>query len=205
MPRSFRGTGLVVLAALVVLTPAAMTLPAAAAEPAAPAEPAASTVGVQGWGRMGYPVPGNDIQVFVDAHGRYAKDRVNRPATSWGTFRIQHRWTEPGKGPQFNWGDFTVDCVTVGGPVATVTGTLVDAGPVWKPFLHWGEDHKQPIRMGVSFYVAEKGKNGGGPSRIGLSGATQEDEPLLTPCMAPAPDAAVIAGGYRIHDNRLLK
>ncbi|MFI9720424.1 hypothetical protein ACIHFE_12300 [Streptomyces sp. NPDC052396] len=81
--------------------------------------------------------------------------------------------------------------------MATVTGTITDAGPYWKDFLHWKDG--KPIRMGVSFYVA--GKHAG-PSRIGLSGATAKDEPPLTKCMGVAPDSKVVKGGYRIQDNR---
>ncbi|MET9343911.1 hypothetical protein [Nonomuraea sp. NPDC003804] len=54
------------------------------------------------------------------------------------------------------------------------------------------------MRMGVSFYVAPKGA---GPSMIGLAGATAEGEPLLTRCMAPAPDSPVIKGGYTLEEK----
>ncbi|MBT2382036.1 hypothetical protein [Streptomyces sp. ISL-11] len=69
-----------------------------------------------------------------------------------------------------------------------MTGTLVRATP-GGPWQKLAERH---ARMGVSFYVAGKD---GGPSRIGLSGM-KEDAPPLTKCMAPAPDAKVMAGGY---------
>ncbi|MEV5507767.1 hypothetical protein [Streptomyces orinoci] len=191
---SVRSGGLLALLAATLLvggTPAATAAPAA--KPVA--KPVAA--GIKGWARMAWPEAGNDIQVTVNAQALFDRDQPFNPASSRGTFRISHRYTGP-KGPAwFNWGDFKVDCVRVGGPVATVTGTLTDAGPFWKKFLHW--QGGKPIRMGVSFYVAGKHS---GPSRIGLSGATGKDEPPLTKCMAPAPDSAVVKGGYRIRDDR---
>jgi hypothetical protein len=116
------------------------------------------------------------------------------PTWSWGTFRIYHGIKEPGKPHWANWGDFKVDCLTTGSPTATVTGMLVRATPGGP----WEDLVKRHVRMGVSFYVAGKGA---GPSRIGLSGATPNGEPLLTKCMAPAANAPVIRGGYTLKDK----
>ncbi|WP_328876153.1 hypothetical protein OHT76_42115 [Streptomyces sp. NBC_00287] len=73
-----------------------------------------------------------------------------------------------------------------GGPTATVTGRLVRTSPghPWLTVLD------PPTRVGVSFFVPEKGE-----ARIGLSGATEKGEPLLSRCMAPAADARVVDGG----------
>jgi hypothetical protein len=142
---------------------------------------------------MDWPVPGNNIQITVDAHGTFTSSSPYFPTQSGGTFRIYHRIDQPnGKPPLVNWGDFEVDCLTTGGPTVTVTvtGILVRATPRGP----WQELLDRHARMGVSFYVA--GKHGG-PSRIGLSGATPAGEPL-TKCMAPAANEQVIEGGYTL-------
>ncbi|AKN72763.1 hypothetical protein QR97_26025 [Streptomyces sp. PBH53] len=155
------------------------------------------TSSLKGWGRMDYPDAGHDIQVTVDAHATFKGVGWTKPDRAWGTFRIYHRIpAADGEPEQVNWGDFTVDCLTSGGPTATVTGRIVRTGGnagAWDDYL------KRHIRMGVSFYVAE-GK-GNGPSRIGLSGGTEEDEPLLSRCMAPAADSEVVKGGYDLTDK----
>ncbi|MEV4442017.1 hypothetical protein AB0K09_24015 [Streptomyces sp. NPDC049577] len=152
---------------------------------------------LRGWGRMDYPVAGDDIQVTVDAHATFGGLGRARPDKSWGTFRIYHRMAAANGEPEkVNWGDFEVDCLTSGGPTATVTGRIVRTGGnagAWDDYL------KRHIRMGISFYVGA-GK-GGGPGRIGLSGGTAEGEPLLSACMAPAADSKVTKGGYDLTDK----
>ncbi|MFE5870699.1 hypothetical protein ACFQ6V_18910 [Streptomyces roseifaciens] len=177
----------------------ALTLPAGAAVATTPSPdpgPKRTTSSVQGEARMGYPVDGHDIRVSVDARSTFAQG--NKPLQSGGTFRIFHKVEHPGGEPEVYWGDFKVDCLTTGGPTATVTGTLERTSPghPWRTQL---EPH---VRMGVSFYVPE-GK-GGGPARIGLSGASlkKEKQPPLTPCMAPAADSPVVAGGYVLKDRK---
>ncbi|CUW32827.1 hypothetical protein [Streptomyces reticuli] len=155
------------------------------------------TSSLKGWGRMDYPDAGHDIQVTVDAHATFKGVGWAKPDRAWGTFRIYHRIPAAnGEPEQINWGDFRVDCLTSGGPTATVTGRIVRTGGnagAWDDYL------KRHIRMGISFYVAE-GK-GSGPSRIGLSGGTEEHEPLLSRCMAPAADSKVVKGGYHLTDK----
>ncbi|RCH66589.1 hypothetical protein DT019_20765 [Streptomyces sp. SDr-06] len=141
---------------------------------------------LKGDGRMDYPVPDQEVRVSVDAHSAYTAGGM--PQRSWGTFRISH--AQDGK---LYWGEFTVDCLTTGGPTATVTGRLVRTSP-GHPWLTMLEPH---TRMGVSFYVPKKGE-----ARIGLSGATKKGEPLLTQCMAPAADAKIVNGGYSLRDRR---
>ncbi|MEU1820568.1 hypothetical protein ABZ543_36125 [Streptomyces roseifaciens] len=178
----------------------ALTLPAGAAVATTPApDPGpkrTTSSSIQGEARMGYPVDGHDIRVSVDARSTFAQG--NKPLQSGGTFRIFHKVEHPGGEPEVYWGDFKVDCLTTGGPTATVTGTLERTSPghPWRTHL---EPH---VRMGVSFYVPE-GK-GGGPARIGLSGASlkKEKKPPLTPCMAPAADSPVVAGGYTLKDRK---
>ncbi|MFD4946170.1 hypothetical protein ACFWNT_27420 [Streptomyces sp. NPDC058409] len=178
---------------------AASTAPASEPEKTARASAPSGTLisSLKGWGRMDYPDAGQDIQVTVDAHATFEGAGWTRPDKAWGTFRIYHRMPAANGEPELvNWGDFKVDCLTSGGPTATVTGRLVRTGGnvgAWDDYL------KRHVRMGISFYVAE-GK-GSGPSRIGLSGGTEDGEPLLSKCMAPAADAEVIKGGYDLTDR----
>ncbi|MEV4472433.1 hypothetical protein ACFFR3_08665 [Nonomuraea salmonea] len=177
---------------------AALALTATLTTGLAPAASAAqdgtiTTASIKGWARMHFPAPGNDVQVTVDAHGEYTERSPVFPTRAWGTFRIYHAVEEPGKPRMVNWGELQVDCLTTGGPVATVTGILVKAAPGGP----WEDMVARKVRLGVSFYVTAKGTG-----RIGLSGATAPGEPLLTKCMAPAPDAPVIKGGYVLKDKR---
>ncbi|MEV6039940.1 hypothetical protein AB0L65_53135 [Nonomuraea sp. NPDC052116] len=183
----YRAAGVLALAAVA----AAASLSPAAAD-------TVSAASIKGSARMYFPAPGNDIRITVDAHGEYTANSPAFPTRAWGTFRIYHAVEEPGKPRQVNWGELEVDCLTTGGPTATVTGTLVRATPGGP----WEDLVKRKVRMGVSFYVAGKGK---GPSRIGLSGATAPGESPLTKCMAPAPDAPVIRGGYVLKDKSPLR
>ncbi|MEU7135546.1 hypothetical protein [Streptomyces sp. NPDC046261] len=188
-------------AALIALA-TALTVPAGAAvadatPPPPPRAERTTHSSLQGTARMDYPVAEEDVRVSVDAHSTF--DQGNKPLTSRGTFRISHKQAGPDGKVRDYWGEFKVDCLTTGGPTATVTGTLERTSPG-----HPWRTHLDPnVRMGVSFYVPEPGK-GGGPARIGLSGAAlkAEKKPPLTPCMAPAADSAVIAGGYTLKDRR---
>jgi hypothetical protein len=134
---------------------------------------------------MDYPVADQEVRVSVDARSTYAVGSI--PQRSWGTFRISHA-----QDGTLYWGEFKVDCLTTGGPTATVTGRLVRTSP-GHPWLTTLDPH---TRMGVSFFVPEQGE-----ARIGLSGATKKGEPLLTKCMAPAADARIIDGGYTLRDR----
>ncbi|WP_418957586.1 hypothetical protein [Streptomyces tritici] len=176
-------------AAVVLALIAAVAAPVAVAAPA-PAEPPAPArtthSSLAGEARMAYPVADEEVRVRVDAHARFGP--ASLPTRSWGTFRISHEVDGT-----VHWGEFAVDCLTTGGPTATVTGRLVRTSPghVWREVLD------PDVRMGVSFHVPGKG----GEARIGLSGATPKGEPQLTRCMAPAADARVVEGGYRLKDR----
>ncbi|GAA1648017.1 hypothetical protein GCM10009733_051410 [Nonomuraea maheshkhaliensis] len=168
--------------------------PEASAVPS-PTTSAAKTAHLKGRATMYFPAPDNDIEITADAHAAFDPSGAWRPTRSWGTFRISHRYKMPDGTWFTNWGDFAVDCLTTGGPTATVTGRLtkVTPGGPWEELL------KDRTRMGLSFYVAGKGR---GPSRIGLSGAPLPGEGQLSACMAPAADAPVIKGGYTLLDKR---
>ncbi|MCP9952932.1 hypothetical protein [Actinomadura madurae] len=166
----------------------------------APAPASQSSVGVktshlEGRARMYFPAPDNDIHVTVNAHAAFDPSGASKPTRSWGTFRISHRFKMPDGTWFTNWGDLTVDCLTTGGPTATVTGTLTRTTPGGP----WEEMLKKHERMGVSFYVAGEGA---GPSRIGLSGGPGPGDGPLRKCMAPAADAPVLDGGYTLIDKK---
>ncbi|MFI9200363.1 hypothetical protein [Streptomyces sp. NPDC053048] len=194
------------LAAAAAVTATVGVAPAVSADPArdtpaavtatVPAT-ATTTASIKGSARMAFPAPGHDIRITVDARSTFPSAGHTLPSESSGTFRIYHK-VDPlnGERPKVYWGDFKVDCMTSGGPNATVTGTLVRTSPDHP----WQKELDPNVRMGVSFYVAGKG---GEPSRIGLSGARKGEQ--LTKCMAPAPDAAVIAGGYDLKAKGPLK
>ncbi|MFC8093072.1 hypothetical protein [Streptomyces sp. NPDC057301] len=78
---------------------------------------------------MDYSDAGHDIQVTVDAHATFKGIGWTKPDKAWGSFRIYHRMPAAhGEPEKVNWGDFKVDCLTSGGPTATVTGRLVRTG-----------------------------------------------------------------------------
>ncbi|MFJ8076855.1 hypothetical protein ACIQ7Q_23665 [Streptomyces sp. NPDC096176] len=164
-------------------TPAAIAVLAHGAAHGAPAVTSASAL--KGQARLGYEVAGEEVRVTVDARSTF--DLGSIPTRSWGSFRISHVID----GRDY-WGDFEVDCLTTGGPTATVTGRLVRTSPV-----HPWQTHLDPhTRMGLSFHVPRNGE-----ARVGLSGATAKGAPLLTRCMAPAADMAVVDGGYILRDR----
>lgn len=171
-------------AALLALV-AAVTAPVAVAAPTSPSPETVAVSSLKGDGRMDYPVANQEVRVSVNARSTYTVGSI--PQRSWGTFRISH--AQDGK---LYWGEFKVDCLTTGGPTATVTGRLVRTSPD-HPWLTTLDPH---TRMGVSFLVPEKGE-----ARIGLSGATKKGEPLLTRCMAPSADAKIVDGGYTLNDR----
>ncbi|MFD8994458.1 hypothetical protein [Streptomyces abikoensis] len=77
---------------------------------------------------MDHPVPGDDIRVTVDARAFHGVGHL--PVRSEGTFRVSHHTDAMnGKPASDHWGEFAVDCLTTGGPVATVTGRLVRTDP----------------------------------------------------------------------------
>ncbi|QCX76649.1 hypothetical protein C9F11_14900 [Streptomyces sp. YIM 121038] len=196
---ALRATALAALATAVAV-PAALAGPSGAEPRPATAKPPVVTSVLKGEGRMDYPVRSEDVRIKVDAEAVFPADRPFRPSRTTGTFRIQHSYpARDGKPARTLWGDFKVDCLTTGGPTATVTGILVRTSPghPWRTALD------RHTRMGVSFYVpGGDGKNAArDTARIGLSGATAKGRPRLTRCMAPAADAAVVDGGYALKDR----
>lgn len=107
-PTPRRAAPLVLAVALAVTATTAATA-AAAPAPSFPG-PGPGLAGVQGWARMAYGDPRDDVRILVDAHGLFAGRADGRDpavaARSWGTFRIQHYMGGPpdGERPAFNWG-----------------------------------------------------------------------------------------------------
>ncbi|WP_137988777.1 hypothetical protein [Streptomyces vilmorinianum] len=194
LKNSLRAAAVLALVAAIA-APVAVAAPAPAELAPAPAPARASLhSSLKGEARMEYPVPDEEVRFSVDAHSTHGPGST--PTRSWGTFRLSHSYpAKDGAPAKVHWGEFKVDCLTTGGPTATVTGTLVRADPD-HPWLDVLEPN---FRMGVSFLVPPKGQ---GPARIGLSGGTWKDEPLLTKCMAPAADARVVDGGFTLRDRR---
>ncbi|GGY11006.1 hypothetical protein GCM10010324_67320 [Streptomyces hiroshimensis] len=117
---------------------------------------------LQGKARMGYPVDSQDIRrISVDAHSTFAQG--DKPLQPWGTFRIYHKVEHTGGEPEVYWGDFKVDCLTTGGPTATVTGTLERTSPghPWQTKL---EPH---VRMGAPRLAVLRDTSPRAPGRLG--------------------------------------
>ncbi|WP_018351890.1 hypothetical protein [Longispora albida] len=171
-----------VMAALTAACVGSMATTTASAGPGPGGQPL--TASVQGQARLAYEVAEDDVRFTVDARATYAPGSPI-PATVTGTARIYHR-----HGDLTVWADIAVDCVTAGGPTATVTGIVVDAAPAVQD---WKE---RQIRLGFSVYDA--GKDKAGRDRAGFSGPTAPGEPLLQKCMAPAAHFGVREGGYTV-------
>ncbi|MER7468701.1 hypothetical protein [Streptomyces sp. NPDC097981] len=182
--------------AAVLALAAALTGTAATASAVTPPPAAETTARIKGSAHLDYPTAGEDIQVTVDARATYTKDGPWLPVKSEGTLRLSHTMPQPDGGSRTYWADMEVDCMTKGGPNATVTGRIVAAsnnpqggGFPPDPFQDMLKDH---VRLGMSFYVPGKG---GGPARVGLSGAADK---TLSRCMAPAPYDKVVKGGFTL-------
>lgn len=165
--------------ALVVATAAAMTtgstiLTAAAKD----TETSNSNVTVRGKARLYFPAPDDVIKFTVNAHAENADDGA--PGRAWGTARMSHR-----RGPLNSWGKIAVDCVVTGGPVATITGIVIDASP----------DNQDSLGTRIGFSVYDDSE---GHDRVGYTGPRQPDDPPLRKCVATAPTFAVVDGGYTV-------
>lgn len=120
-------------AAAVLALVAAVAAPVAVAAPAPadpPPAPRTTHSSLKGDARMGYAVADEEVRVSVNAHAEFGP--ASLPTRSWGTFRISHEIDGT-----VHWGEFAVDCLTTGGPTATVTGRLIRTSPghIWRTTL----------------------------------------------------------------------
>ncbi|WP_188301769.1 hypothetical protein [Streptomyces sp. CBMA156] len=163
-----------------------------------PARPA----GVSGSARISYAFsPDDEIRFTVDAQAApYTRPYPGTnaagglPTDARGTVRYSHRVAATGQVYQ---AVAEVDCLSTGGPVATLTAVVStsDTGNA-------GE------RIGLSIHQGSGGEGG----RLGFSwGVANLDvgadgkpyQPVVGTCMAPAPFAPVIRGGFTVHHTEL--
>ncbi|MFJ6382472.1 hypothetical protein ACIQI7_21020 [Kitasatospora sp. NPDC092039] len=163
-----------------------------------PARPAS----VSGSARISYAFsPDDEIWFTVDAQaapythplpGTNAPDGL--PTDARGTVRYSHRVAATG---EVHSAEAEVDCLSTGGPVATLTAVI--------PASNTGNAKE---RIGLSVHQGS-GREGG---RLGFSwGVANLDvgedgkpyQPVVGTCMAPAPFAPVIRGGFAVHHTEL--
>lgn len=87
-----------------------------------------------------------------------------------------------------SWAEIAVDCVVTGGPVATITGVVVDASP--------DNQDLRETRIGFSVYDGH-----GNRDRVGFTGPPQPGDPPLWKCVAIAPTFTVLKGGYTVEST----
>ncbi|MEU9073890.1 hypothetical protein [Kitasatospora sp. NPDC048538] len=212
--------GALVLAALagVALASAAPSGASSAAPSTAPSAQegvrAARPAGVTGTARIRYAfVPDDEIWFTVDARAEpythlFPGTRLEKglPTDARGAVHFSHRSAETGRTYT---ADAEVDCLATGGPVATLTAVVTrsDTGEVGQ-------------RIGLSIYQGRDGGrvdgSGGGAgrdgARLGFSwGVGNVDvgadgkpyQPVVGTCMAPAPFAPVLRGGFTVHHTEL--
>ncbi|MGW3044162.1 hypothetical protein ACWC9T_29900 [Kitasatospora sp. NPDC001159] len=180
-------------AALAGLAIAALSAPAPAV--AKDSSAASGPARVTGSARILYGlVPNHEIWFTIDAEGAPHSHPLPNlptglPTDAKGIVHFSHR-TDSGDVRE---ADATVDCLATGGPVATLTAVIT-------------KSNGMPVgqRIGLSIYDA----HGHGKDRLGFSwgvgnSAVDKDgnayQPVVGTCMALAPFAPVIRGGYTVH------
>ncbi|KOV30931.1 hypothetical protein ADK60_15895 [Streptomyces sp. XY431] len=160
-----------------------------------PARPAT----VSGSARIWYAFsPDDEIWFTVDARAKpYSRPLPGTkapnglPTDAVGTVRYSHRVGATG---EVYSAEAEVDCLSTGGPVATLTAVIDTEG------------HKE--RIGLSIYQG----SGRDAARLGFSwGVANLDmdadqkpyQPVVGTCMAPAPFAPVLRGGFAVHHVEL--
>ncbi|MFB7516574.1 Repetin [Streptomyces sp. NPDC056144] len=175
-----RRTKIVAVAAAVLLTLGAGGLAAASADetPAPAPAPASASASVKeaaaltGTAKL-YRPAGDDITFSFDAH-LAERDRQD-PMKATGTFRFSHY-----KGDWGGYAKVKVDCLTTGGKVAVVSGTVVETDV--KEF--------RKARVGVTVHDVE-----GGPDRLGYTWMTADPQKdKVQPCLSGAPFEKVKEG-----------
>ncbi|MFI5643320.1 hypothetical protein [Kitasatospora sp. NPDC051705] len=158
-------------------------------------------------------LPDDEIWFTVDARAEpythlFPGTRLEKglPTDARGAVHFSHHSAETGRTYT---ADAEVDCLATGGPVATLTAVVTrsDTGEVGH-------------RIGLSIYQGRDGGrvdgSGGGAgrdgARLGFSwGVGNVDvgadgkpyQPVVGTCMAPAPFAPVLRGGFTVHHTEL--
>jgi hypothetical protein len=153
------------------------------------------TVSVRGRAQLQPPVASNDdLRFSIDAHATFdASSGSPLPTAAWGTARISHTF-EQETPPQTVTIDVAVDCVSVGGPTAVVTGYVAAVSPADPELTQLVKDK---ARLGFSVY--DRGARG---DLIGYAGPPRAGEPELRKCTAPAGYFTLSEGGYTVSDRR---
>ncbi|MET8545476.1 hypothetical protein ABZW03_33295 [Kitasatospora sp. NPDC004799] len=200
-----------------VIKPCAATLAAvglafamlATVTPASAAGPAAPTKGhpvrlasVTGSGRIFYAFrPDDEIRFTVDAQvapytrgfpGTIVPDGL--PTDARGTVRFTHHKAGTN---EVGTADAAVDCLVTGDHVATLTAVITtsDVMPVGQRIglsISQGHGHDKG-RLGFSWGVVNLDVDANG----------KPVQPVVGTCMAPAPFAPVVDGGYTVHPGDL--
>ncbi|GAA1592096.1 hypothetical protein GCM10009678_87930 [Actinomadura kijaniata] len=133
----------------------------------------------------------SDLWIGVDNARATYPDAVSVvPSAASGTVRVKHRfWNTETHQEGTAWFNLDVDCVAVGGPVATITGIVNQQHSPDQAFL-------EGVRVGLTVYSGA-GKQ---PGRVGaLRAGTRDDQIPL--CASTAPAWPVKKGGYRVWDR----
>ncbi|QFZ17211.1 hypothetical protein [Saccharothrix syringae] len=154
---------------------------------AATAEEPRHAAGVSGSARVHYAYsPDDDIRFRFDAHAApYSRPTPEAPGGLPTDARGTVRFSHARDGVTYT-AEAEVDCLLTGGPVATLTAVLT------------GSSHgRLPIGARLGFSVLD-----GRPDRMGFSWGVA-DGTDLRPCLAPAPFAPVVEGGFRVRHGDL--
>ncbi|NUV98897.1 hypothetical protein [Streptomyces sp. CAI 127] len=189
------------LAVLTALTATA----AAGAAPAddAPATKPARTASVHGSARIHYAFsPDDDIRFTIDAEAApYSRPLPGLPqglpTDARGTVSFRHFVAATG---QIATAKARVDCLVTGGGTATLTAVVTrsDVGPVGERLgFSVGEGRAgEPDRLGFSWGVANVD-----PEKTDEKGNVTA--PRVGTCMAPAPFAPAVRGGFTVRHAEL--
>ncbi|WP_328958782.1 hypothetical protein [Kitasatospora purpeofusca] len=156
---------------------------------------------VSGSARISYAFsPNDEIWFTVDARAKpYSRplpgtnSPTGLPTDAVGTVRYSHRDAASGKVYS---AEADVDCLSTGGPVATLTAVISsDTG-------------NSKERIGLSIYQGS-GRDGArlgfswGVANLDMDADQKPYQPVVGTCMAPAPFAPVLRGGYTVHHVEL--
>ncbi|MFJ2771648.1 hypothetical protein [Streptomyces sp. NPDC087300] len=170
----------------------------AGAEKASAGNVGAEKARVQGSGRIHYAYsPDDTIKFTVDAESvpftrpMPGLPLPGLPTDARGTVKFSHA----SKGVKTGWSRARVDCMVTGGGTATLTATVTKSNVE---------------KVGKRFGLSVQQGRGGEPDRLGFGWAIVNFEPRETDekgkaveskvgtCMAPAPFAPVVEGGFTV-------